>query len=705
MSVRSGLAGPAPDLHEGRRRGRRKGWRKTLRRSPVVMGILPIYVALRTLPRRVARWTTQRALQRYQAWSEARPAQLLRAMRTCRRFGLWAPFAARAEAVLTARTAGWEAAAPLFRALAAAPRKRVPLTAAAMAALRTRPQPTPPVHLVVPAASRSVDLPPDMAGRIVVYTTCFGRAVRPDPLFGVPPSVRCLCFTDQPLAVPGWEIVPVAAGTATDLDYKLRPHRVLPTVAPAADLSLYVAPDRVIAGNLHTLLTRWLQPRFFALWRHPECGDWHDLVEDHLLQTPAATVALLAQAAAAERAAVPRREGAYDTGVLWRRHGEPAVADLMERWWGLQADLPGPDEITLYHLLHGADSPSLQPAVMPEALGPAPYNAFFARKAAAAPPAAPRRQRRPGLPLPITFLYSEARKTELMTLMRGKQLSDLVTARLGADHAVHFVSDRQLDDVRDQVVILNYGFLGFASMTQLKKLRRQNIALITDWQDGVVEPAKVALCDAQMAMSPRQALDFGQLYPATPAFHVTHHVNPAIRRYSVPNDRLHTLYFGASWNTSIPASLRDVITVIDGHQIQVDFDDFMPSYNCHWIVRRYVPIDQLWLVRGASPLRQARMRLEQWKPFLKGFVAARCGAVVLVTRDDDNAMHYLGDDYPFYAASLTPADLETAWLRATAAFGGPEWRHAEAIMQQVELRSSDTQVATEFKAMLDTVVA
>jgi hypothetical protein len=105
-------------------------------------------------------------------------------------------------------------------------------------------------------------------------------------------------------------------------------------------------------------------------------------------------------------------------------------------------------------------------------------------------------------------------------------------------------------------------------------------------------------------------------------------------------------------------------------------------------------------VRGPDRIAQ-----DSWKPFLKGFVAARCGAAVIVARDDANAGHYLGDDYPFFARSLAPADLEEAWLCAASAFGGAEWDKAQDIMRQVAVRSSDDAVAAEWKAMIDLVTA
>ena len=93
------------------------------------------------------------------------------------------------------------------------------------------------------------------------------------------------------------------------------------------------------------------------------------------------------------------------------------------------------------------------------------------------------------------------------------------------------------------------------------------------------------------------------------------------------------------------------------------------------------------------------------KPFLKGFLAARCGAVVICGRDDEDALQYLGDDYPFFVPSLDAAALEAAMLGVASAFGGREWRLAQAIMAQVAARSSDAVVAADFRAMVAALTA
>ena len=138
-----------------------------------------------------------------------------------------------------------------------------------------------------------------------------------------------------------------------------------------------------------------------------------------------------------------------------------------------------------------------------------------------------------------------------------------------------------------------------------------------------------------MTLSHRQTLDLNRLFPETPAYLVTHHVNRQVPAVTPPADRLRTGYFGDLGNTVRPASLAEMVDLvgIDTRDVNDNWLTALPHYNCHWIVRRTRPWDS-------------------WKPFLKGFVAARCGAPVIVTADDGDAAHYLGDDYPFYARSL-----------------------------------------------------
>lgn len=642
---------------------------------------------------RMAAWTGRRGGLLLEDAAKARPAALLPWARLARRAPRSRASALQAEALLTLRSAGWDAAAPLFRALQDEPGPDGPRRGSRAEALLPRRQACPHGKVAVPAARREAFLPPPVAARTVVYTVCLGP-VPPLPLpFGFPAGVRLVCFTDRPVAAPGWEVVRIDPSLHAAQLHKLCPHRVLQDVAPGTDRSLYVAPDRLIIGNLHTLFTRWLLPNDFALWRHPRCSDWHDLAERHLVLRAAPTEAVLTQVQRCRTESLPLQAGAFDTGVLWRCHADPAVAATMEGWWQREAEAPGADDVSLYRLLHGAGAtaapPAVLPAVLPAALGPADRSIFFAsrtqpairRKPFPAPGLAGRR-------IPVAFLYAKELEDAGITLLRGRQLSRMIAARFGDSYDVTFTSD--IAALRDQVVIVNRGAIEFNSPAELAALRRRNVVTISDVLDMPVAAALDQAFDAHMTLSLGQSLDLNRLFPRTPTFHVTHHVNPDVPRCTPPTDRLRTAYFGRFSNTVRPPSLAravDMVNVTNATFTRKDWHDRAPRYNCHWIVREV--------------MRAGHVR---WKPFLKGFVAARCGAVVIVTRDDANAAHYLGDDYPFYAPSLDHDDLEMTWARVASAFGGQEWAQALDVMRQVADRSSDAQVCAEFKAMLDALV-
>jgi hypothetical protein len=369
--------------------------------------------------------------------------------------------------------------------------------------------------------------------------------------------------------------------------------------------------------------------------------------------------------------------------MVWRRHDAEGVAALSEAWWAAWQDAPGADDLALYRAL--AEDPGLlRPAILPAALGSAADNTFAVRLTRKPP-----RQRRsapPARPLPVVFLSAARFATFASTFLRGRQLSALISEAF-PDYALRFTEDA--GSVQGAVVVLTKGAMETLDAEAIAALGRRNVATIGCWDDVRPDPAKARAVAAHMTLSHRQTLDLNRLFPETPAWLVTHHVNRQVPALVPPADRLRTGYFGDLGNTVRPDSVAEMIDLVgtDTRNVNDSWLDALPRYNCHWIVRRTRPWDS------------------SWKPFLKGFLAARCGAPVIVTAGDGDAAHYLGDDYPFYAPSLAAADLEMALATTAAAFGGPDWARARDIMAQVAARSADAQVCAEFRLMIEEVIA
>jgi hypothetical protein len=370
--------------------------------------------------------------------------------------------------------------------------------------------------------------------------------------------------------------------------------------------------------------------------------------------------------------------------MIWRRHRAEPVVRLMEAWWAELAAAPGLEAIALYAALEGREAPpALRPRILPAALGAAGDNAFVAIRPAPPRPAPPRpAPRRIGGPLPVAFVYAEKYAGSASTFLRGRQLSEMIAAGDPGRYDMRYTAD--LASLRDRVVVLTKGALEVHPAEAIAALGTRNIAVVGSWDDLLPEAEKVAATTASMTVSHRQTTDFARLFPRVPAFHVTHHVNTQIRASTPPMDRLRVGYFGLPRNTWRPESLGGLVDLVamDTATVEMDWLELLPRYNCHWIVRR-----------------RARAH-DGWKPFLKGFVAARCNAVVVAMRDDDDALQYLGDDYPLYVRGPDPALLEADMAEIAAGFGGPDWRRARAIMAQVAARSSDAVVRADFAAMV-----
>ena len=112
----------------------------------------------------------------------------------------------------------------------------------------------------------------------------------------------------------------------------------------------------------------------------------------------------------------------------------------------------------------------------------------------------------------------------------------------------------------------------------------------------------------------------------------------------------------------------------------------LPNYNLHYAVRRTTRN------RHAS------------KPFTKGFTAAALRANILVDAGTDDALHYLGADYPFLIPSNSVDDIAAGVVHVTDAFGTAEWQRGLEVMEYVRHVSSPRHVVGELTQVLRDVV-
>ena len=272
----------------------------------------------------------------------------------------------------------------------------------------------------------------------------------------------------------------------------------------------------------------------------------------------------------------------------------------------------------------------------------------------------------------MAVVYHEDAVTAGSTVIRGQQLSQLLIERCSDRLDTHFTSD--VEHVTDSVVVLTKEAILRFSREQLERLDRRNIAVLYSWDDQAPRPELLGDRSSNLAMSFEQLAHFREAMPQ-PSFHLTLQPNRRLPGAISPQDRLRIAYFGDPANVAAPDSLPGAVALFS--TIGVPEEAWMPSValaNCHWIVRP---------------------RSGGFKPFLKGFVASRYRAPVVTMRHDD-ALHYLGDDYPYFVDEASPSELERVVLHLQDTFGSKRWSFAQEIMDQVAARSAPERTCSEF---------
>ncbi|MEM7507240.1 MAG: hypothetical protein AAF415_10870 [Pseudomonadota bacterium] len=150
---------------------------------------------------------------------------------------------------------------------------------------------------------------------------------------------------------------------------------------------------------------------------------------------------------------------------------------------------------------------------------------------------------------------------------------------------------------------------------------------------------------------------------------------------------LRGVYFGRAYLTvQTPAVERhiDFIDASDADAMERGFRA-LPDYNLHYCVRS-----------GELPLGP-----HQHKPFTKGFTAAACGAVVLLDRQVEDALAFLGADYPYFVERPVEAEILAGLDRVADGFGCAEWQRACEIMAGVADQVSPQALAEQLAEILE----
>lgn len=149
------------------------------------------------------------------------------------------------------------------------------------------------------------------------------------------------------------------------------------------------------------------------------------------------------------------------------------------------------------------------------------------------------------------------------------------------------------------------------------------------------------------------------------------------------------VYWGAMRNTYIPASIANDISVIDGSVAPNDKTlTELSNYRLHYCVR-------------STPCEVDKLI---FKPLTKVANAAACGANILINRDANDAVKFLGLDYPYFVDPNDDKNITNVFHSALNGSESNDWIKARNRISLMAHKLSPEQVAFQLETILKTLI-
>jgi len=185
----------------------------------------------------------------------------------------------------------------------------------------------------------------------VVYTAVFGNY---DDVFPVNSKWNCdfVCFTDNPSMVsPGWRVLLVQLNDESPAQanrhYKMLPHKFLQDY----ECSLYVDGNIKIVADPGVLFNKYLGKGVIAIPKHQDrnCAyaEARLCIEGGLVNKEVTEQQMSRYAADG----FPEKFGMTENSIIFRRHHDENVMDIMEFWWEEYCSGGRRDQLSLPYLI------------------------------------------------------------------------------------------------------------------------------------------------------------------------------------------------------------------------------------------------------------------------------------------------------------------------------------------------------------------
>ncbi|AXI54665.1 hypothetical protein C1J05_09305 [Sulfitobacter sp. JL08] len=305
----------------------------------------------------------------------------------------------------------------------------------------------------------------------------------------------------------------------------------------------------------------------------------------------------------------------------------------------------------------------------------------------------------------VVFVHKQGHVHFGAKVMRCDQMAQISSRYLGDKYTFEIASPpkkkfavrqrRFAKGCSDAIVILLKNAAQSFTPEALDILRRSARGVCIDHVDAPINSETLGLPDVHIAASRKSEMllkkrleDNKAIRSGITVAHLCHHADLRLVAASDTPDKLEIGYFGNIGNTLLPAQYENDVHVYP----------FTKTDEFSSVLRHFQESRLHYGVRGASARPAIERRMA--KPFTKGFNAAAVGANILVNRQVDDAIHYLGDDYPYLVDDLTEQSIGERIDFARSSYGGPDWQRGLNVMADVREKSSPAAVAREMEQIL-----
>ena len=267
------------------------------------------------------------------------------------------------------------------------------------------------------------------------------------------------------------------------------------------------------------------------------------------------------------------------------------------------------------------------------------------------------------------------------TVMRGQQLSELASERLGRGWRVRYVP-LGTDIARSDVFLTKNAARRLDAEGAARLVARRNRLFVDIVDSAAPEWVREVPCTIVSSSYTSQLVEAREL-PEREVVLVNHHTDPRIPERTGPFERFRVAYVGEPFNAFLPPTVAERVEVLPVSTAEQD-----PSW---------VPLV------GEFPLHYAlrtRMAQDDVKPFLKGFTAAVCGANIVASAKDPEARAWLGDDYPYLVPRTTQDAALEVLDRARSDYGTARWDAALDTMRGIAQRVTPDRIVAELRRAL-----